>query len=149
LAARGDIQKARETHERALALRIQSAMETHFLTACSYWKLATLWEDEDWTKAVWVSELSRARKRRRNDMANKLDNRSYDCKALEIYARLHLTGAQTGRVYHHLATLYSKNGVSGFDEYLEQARKIYASLKHEELPEEGDPFRRLIKPFYW
>ena len=52
LLAHGKRLEGKEMHERSLILRMRTMTETHPYTACSFWKLATLWEDEDWTKAV-------------------------------------------------------------------------------------------------
>lgn len=47
-------EEARKTHEDALSARIKAFDETHPDTAVSYWKLGVLWEDDDWTKAMYT-----------------------------------------------------------------------------------------------
>ncbi len=52
LLARNLKNEAKEAHEQALKVRIQCMTEIHPYTACSFWKLATLWEEDDWIKAM-------------------------------------------------------------------------------------------------
>ncbi|KAK3366653.1 hypothetical protein B0T24DRAFT_596567 [Lasiosphaeria ovina] len=54
LWARGLKDEAWECHQKALQIRIGTFDEVHPYTACAYWKLGQIWEEDDWQKAEYV-----------------------------------------------------------------------------------------------
>jgi tetratricopeptide (TPR) repeat protein len=61
LWAQGRKKEARECHAKALQVRLRTFGETHPYSACAYWKLGQVWEEEDWKKAEYVDSHLLAR----------------------------------------------------------------------------------------
>jgi len=61
LWARRMKKEAREHHAEALQVRLRTFGETHPYSACAYWKLGQVWEEEDWKKAEYVDSHLLAR----------------------------------------------------------------------------------------
>ncbi|KAH6847435.1 hypothetical protein B0I37DRAFT_430992 [Chaetomium sp. MPI-CAGE-AT-0009] len=126
LWARGMKQEAREHHQRALEVRIRTFGEAHPYTACAYWKLGSIWEEDDWRKAETHYEES-----------------------VKLYKGLTNVEPHLGRTLYHLGRLCLKHGVPRGQEAIAQAERLYKDITDEEFPKKhDDPFENLVHPFY-